>query len=57
MGSCAFFADLPVAQWFEHHELPRLLRDLIQMSEAFAHGASVAVILAGFYILDRSNRK
>ncbi|NMC20303.1 MAG: phosphatase PAP2 family protein [Thermogutta sp.] len=57
MGSCAFFADLPVARWFEHHELPRLLRDLIQMSEAFAHGASVAVILAGFYILDRSNRK
>ncbi|MGQ9915537.1 MAG: phosphatase PAP2 family protein [Thermogutta sp.] len=57
LGSFAFLVDLPVALWFKHHHLPRVLRDLIEMSETFAHGASVAVILAGFYILDRSNRK
>jgi len=57
LGAFAFLVDLPVTLWFRHHELPRLVRELIQMSEAFAHGASVAVILAGFYILDRSNRK
>lgn len=57
MAALAFLVDLPVALWFRHHELPRLMRELIEMSEAFAHGASVAVILAGFYTLDRSNRK
>lgn len=57
MASIALLADVPVALWFRHHQLPRLLRDLIDMSEAFAHGASVAVILAGFYVLDRSNRQ
>ncbi len=57
MGACAFLVDLPVALWFRHHELPGLVRELIEMSEAFAHGASVAVILAGFYALDRSNRR
>ncbi len=57
LGLVVLFVDVPVALWFRDHKLPGILRDLIQLSEAFADGTAVAVILAGFYILDRHHRR
>lgn len=52
LGTALLSVDLPVATWFRTHRLPGDLGRLIDLSEVFAHGLSVAVILAVTVSLD-----
>lgn len=44
--------DLPVAQWLRRHELPADLRRLLRLSEAFAWGGTVGLIVLTAAVLD-----
>ncbi len=52
LGGLLFPVDLPVATWCRDHRLPGDLGRLINLSEAFAHALSVAVILIVACCLD-----
>ena len=52
LGCGLFFIDVPVAAWFRTHRLPGDLGRLIDLSEAFAHGLAVAVLLGVTASLD-----
>ncbi len=52
VGGVLFVVDLPVARWCREHRLPGDLGRLIDLSEAFAHSLSVAVILIVTATLD-----
>lgn len=52
LGCGLFFVDLPVAAWFRTHRLPGDLSRLVDLSEAFAHGLAVAVLLGVTASLD-----
>ncbi len=54
LGGSAFAIDLPVARWFRAHDLPGDLGRLVDLSEVFAHGLGVAVILGVAVALDRN---
>lgn len=55
-GMLLFTIDLPVARWCRSHRLPGDLARLVDLSEVFAHGLGVAVILAVTVTLDRGLR-
>jgi membrane-associated phospholipid phosphatase len=57
LGCLLLFVDVPVAAWFRNHRLPGDLGRLINLSEVFAHGLAVAVILAVTVSLDRAWRR
>lgn len=44
--------DLPVAQWLGAHELPAAFRRLLRLSEVFAWGVTVTVIVLAAALLD-----
>jgi len=48
--------DLDVARWFLAGSLPNLFQKVLSVSEAFAHGFSVAMIIWIAWILDRAHR-
>lgn len=48
------FADLPVARWAATADLPSELRRLINMSEVFGFGLSVAVLVLCMIAIDRT---
>ena len=52
LGCVLFFIDVPVAAWFRGHRLPGDLGRLVDLSEAFAHGLAVAVLLGVTASLD-----
>lgn len=52
LGCVLFLIDVPVATWFRAHRLPGDLSRLIDLSEAFAHGLAVAVLLGVTVSLD-----
>lgn len=52
LGCGLFFVDVPVAAWFRKHRLPGDLSRLVDLSEAFAHGLAVAVLLGVTASLD-----
>ena len=52
VGCGLFFVDVPVATWFRTHRLPGDLARLVDLSEVFAHGLSVAVLLGVTVSLD-----
>jgi membrane-associated phospholipid phosphatase len=54
LGSAALAVDLPVARWFKGHRPPSEINRLLNLSEAFAHGTGVAVILLVAAVLDPS---
>ncbi len=56
LGGLFFAIDLPVARWFRVHDLPGDLGRLIDLSEVFAHGLGVAVLLGVAVGLDRGLR-
>jgi membrane-associated phospholipid phosphatase len=56
LGGLLFTVDLPVARWFREHDLPGDLGRLIDLSEVFAHGLGVAVLLGVAVGLDRGLR-
>lgn len=53
LGGLLFAADLPVARWCRGHRLPGDLARLVDLSEVFAHGFGVAVLLGVAVALDR----
>ena len=56
-GCLLFWVDLPVAVWFRTHRLPGDLARLVDLSEVFAHGLGVAVLLGVAVALDRPLRQ
>ncbi len=52
VGCGLFFVDVPVAAWCRAHRLPGELRRLVDLSETFAHGLAVAVLLGVTASLD-----
>jgi len=52
LGVVLLAVDLPVARWFRAHRLPGDLGRLVDLSEVFAHGLGVAVLLAVTVALD-----
>ena len=52
LGCGLFLVDVPVATWFRTHRLPGDLARLVDLSEAFAHGLAVAVLLGVTASLD-----
>jgi membrane-associated phospholipid phosphatase len=52
LGCGLFVVDVPVASWFRTHRLPGDLARLVDLSEAFAHGLAVAVLLGVTASLD-----
>jgi membrane-associated phospholipid phosphatase len=52
LGCGLFLIDVPVAAWFRTHRLPGDLARLVDLSEAFAHGLAVAVLLGVTASLD-----
>lgn len=55
-GAGLFAVDVPVARWFRDHRLPGDIGRLVDLSEVFAHGLAVAVLLGLTAILDRGLR-
>jgi len=52
LGCGLFLVDVPVATWCRTHRLPGDLARLVDLSEAFAHGLAVAVLLGVTASLD-----
>lgn len=60
LAAVALAIDLPVARYFDaegERALPNSLRKLIIMSEVFAHGTGVALLLLTVWVLDRHHRR
>ena len=55
-GLLAFAIDLPVAEWFRSHRLPKELNRYLNFTEVFGHGIGVAMIMLGAFVLDDSLR-
>jgi membrane-associated phospholipid phosphatase len=55
-GLLAFAIDLPVAEWFRDHRLPKELNRYLNFAEVFGHGIGVAMICLGAFVLDSSLR-
>ncbi|NDH94067.1 MAG: hypothetical protein EBZ13_05935, partial [Planctomycetia bacterium] len=55
-GLLAFAIDLPVAEWFRDHRLPKELNRYLNFAEVFGHGIGVAMIMLGAFVLDGSLR-
>ena len=57
VAACAAFAvDVPVAQWFRNGVGLGDVRKMLNLSEVFAHGCGVLMILAVVAVLDPWNR-
>lgn len=56
-GGLLLTIDLPVARWCRDHRLPGDLARLVDLSEVFAHGLGVAVLLAVTVRLDPGLRR
>lgn len=52
LAALALSIDLPVAQYFHSTRLPRELGSLLGLSETFAWGGTVALIIATAWVLD-----
>jgi len=58
LAGCGLFAvDLPAAAWWRVHRLPGDLARLVDLSEVFAHGLGVAVLLVVAVVLDPALRR
>ena len=55
-GLLALAIDLPVAEWFRDHRLPKELNRYLNFAEVFGHGIGVAMICLGAFVLDSSLR-
>ncbi|MGA1619571.1 MAG: phosphatase PAP2 family protein [Pirellulales bacterium] len=55
-GLLALAIDLPVAEWFHGHRLPKELNRYLNFAEVFGHGIGVAMIMLGAFVLDGSLR-
>jgi membrane-associated phospholipid phosphatase len=55
-GLLALAIDLPVAEWFRDHRLPKELNRYLNFAEVFGHGIGVAMIMLGAFVLDGSLR-
>jgi membrane-associated phospholipid phosphatase len=55
-GLLALAIDLPVAEWFHGHRLPKELNRYLNFAEVFGHGIGVAMIMLGAFVLDSSLR-
>lgn len=55
-GLLALTVDLPVAEWFRGHQLPKEVNRFLNFAEVFGHGIGVAVIMLGVFVLDGSLR-
>ena len=52
----AVACDLPVSSWLTDKPLPEVLRKLLSLSEVFAHGLGVGMLLLTVLVLDRRIR-
>ena len=57
LAAASLAVDCSVAQWFPHRNYPRLLAELIQLSEVFGHGLGVLVLAIVIYHLDVGRRR
>jgi membrane-associated phospholipid phosphatase len=57
VGLLLLAVDLPVARWCRGHRLPGDLARLVDLSEVFAHGLGVAVLLVVTVALDPALRR
>jgi hypothetical protein len=51
------WVDLPVARFFATSPFPGAVRDVIDLSEVFGHGAGVVYLLIAIYLLDEGRRR
>ena len=56
LAAAALAIDCPLAQWFPHRHYPRLLGQLIELSEVFGHGIGVVVLAIVIHQLDLVRR-
>ncbi len=56
-SAAALFVDMPVARYVHHIGVPGDLRKLFTVSEVFAHGIGVALILLAVAVLDPASRR
>ncbi len=56
LAAASLAVDCAVAQWFPHRNYPRLLAELIQLSEVFGHGLGVLTLAVVIYHLDVGHR-
>ncbi len=57
IGLAMLQVDTAVSTWFQIDRCPRWLLKALSLSECFAHGLGVAVILVAIYLLDPVNRR
>jgi len=57
VGGLVLAADIPVARWCRDHRLPGGLARVVDLSEVFAHGLGVTVLLAVTIRLDPDLRR
>ena len=60
LAACGGFllpVDVTVSQWLRAGNLPGELRKLVTISEAFAHGLGVAMILLAIYLTAENHRR
>lgn len=56
-GFAALIIDLTVSHWITTHSVPRELHKMITLSEVFAHGTGVGMILVVVLVMDSENRR
>jgi membrane-associated phospholipid phosphatase len=57
LAAGAMTVDVPVAQWAQGRNYPRVVREMMSLAEAFGHGVGAAVVLATVFTLDPGNRR
>ena len=57
LGVGALFVDVPLAQWAARDACPSFVEKLCALSETFAHGAGILLIVATIGVLDPPHRR
>ena len=57
LASAALSIDMPVAQWAQGRQYPRLVRELMSLAEAFGHGVGATLVLVTVFTLDPLRRR
>ncbi len=56
-GFAALIVDLPVSSWITRGDIPGDLHKIMTLSEVFAHGSGVGMILVVVMVMDPDNRR
>jgi membrane-associated phospholipid phosphatase len=56
LGVLCFAIDIPVAAYFQSKALPKIFREILDVSETFGHAAGVILIIIALAVVDRIGR-